>query len=39
MEKNQSRKLYKPQEGKQTEFLSNISDLVIYGGSAGVSTL
>lgn len=30
-----TRKVYTPQPGKQTEFLSNISDIVVYGGSAG----
>ena len=33
--KTEERALYKPQPGKQTEFLASPADVAIYGGSAG----
>lgn len=29
------RKVYRPQQGKQTDFLKNKADLILFGGSAG----
>lgn len=31
----ETRKVYRPQAGKQTDFLRSISDICCYGGSAG----
>lgn len=31
----ETRKVYRPQAGKQSEFLSSQASIVCYGGSAG----
>lgn len=31
----ETKKIFKPQEGPQTEFLLNEADVILFGGSAG----
>lgn len=35
----EKRKVYRPQAGKQEEFLRNPASVVLYGGSAGFKPL